>query len=482
MNSTLRDTFAEFLHVSCGDVIRDLAEALQTPLQIVDPNGEVLLATDDVDLPEEEAAGTGWTRDWAVIEANGEILGNLMAATGDTRFQPLLFSLAGQIGRFFAAEHDLDKMTDQVSQSYDEINLLYRFSHALQPDDSFSATARKLLEETAELLEQRLLILCQPDNDHVEWTAGPGAQFPEKMHWLTDSRDALESIHVEFNRRWRGKRATSASRHPGSIDTPRGRVHYVISPVLVQATVTGYVGIFRTDEELPIETGELRLLECLVEELSNVATTRQLYQELREMLFSTVKSLVAAIDAKDQYTRGHSERVYGLSVRIGERIGLSADEMQTLSWAALLHDIGKIAITGKILNKPGRLTEEEFGEVKMHPERGCKVLEPIPQLRDTLSAIRHHHERFDGGGYPDGLKGEEIPLLARILSIADTFDAMYSSRAYRRALPQEAVLKEIHDCAGTQFDPRLAEVFLQLAAEGKIDDIHPSEDVDEKAA
>jgi response regulator RpfG family c-di-GMP phosphodiesterase len=362
-------------------------------------------------------------------------------------------------------------MTGQLSQSYDEINLLYRFSHVLRPDESFAKAAHRLLEETADLLEQRLLIFCQPDEDHIEWSAGSRSGFPDVLHWLTGNWDALEAIQTEFTRKLRGRESRNSARHASVVQGPDGPVHYVICPVRVRSEMTGYVGVFRVEGELPIETGELRLLEALAEELSNVATTRQLYQELREMLFNTVRSLVAAIDAKDVYTRGHSERVYLYSMKIGEHMGLSADDMQILSWASMLHDVGKIGISGEILNKPAKLTEEEFAEIKTHPAKGCLVLAPIPQLAATIPAIRHHHERYDGRGYPDGLSGEAIPLIARVIAVADTFDAIYSSRAYRAARSLDWAVEEIRRCSGTQFDPDVAAAFLELLEGGALDEI-----------
>jgi hypothetical protein len=383
--------------------------------------------------------------------------------------KPLLESLAAHLSEQFAAERDLDQMTDQLSHSYEEINLLYRFSHVLRPDEDFAATARKLLEETADLLEQRLLVLCQPEADRLEWRAGSGCAFPDLLDWLAVSRSALNAIHDEITRRWTDGDVANAFRHTGTVSSPGTQIHYIVSPVRVRSRVTGYVGFFRPDDEAPPETGELRLLECLAEELSTAATTRNLYQELREMLFSTVRSLVAAIDAKDEYTRGHSERVYQISSLIGQDLGLPPDDMQALTWASLLHDIGKIAIQGNILNKPGKLTVEEFNEVKSHPVRGCRVLEPIPQLQTSLPGIRHHHERHDGSGYPDGLRGDAIPLIARIISVADAFDAMFSSRSYRKAQTQEWAIEEIRTCAGTQFDPHVVESFLRLVERGALE-------------
>jgi HD-GYP domain-containing protein (c-di-GMP phosphodiesterase class II) len=286
---------------------------------------------------------------------------------------------------------------------------------------------------------------------------------------MVSNQAILETVHAEIASTLR-EEAGVRTRVPGSIPSPHGNVDYVLVPVSVRSEPAGYAAIFRSEGEPPIETTELRFLECLAAELGNTATAHELQLELSRLLFNVVQSLVAAIEAKDRYTRGHSQRVYRLAVRIGQRLRLSEDDLQTLAWAALLHDIGKIAIDGQILNKIEKLSDAEFAAIKSHPERGCRVLEPIPQLHRVLPGIRHHHERWDGRGYPDGLRGEAIPLLARIVAVADTYDAIVSKRAYRPAGTLSYALDEIRAGAGTQFDPVVAQAMLELAVEGRLPD------------
>jgi response regulator RpfG family c-di-GMP phosphodiesterase len=188
---------------------------------------------------------------------------------------------------------------------------------------------------------------------------------------------------------------------------------------------------------------------------------------INQMYIRSIDALIKALEAKDFYTRGHSQRVTMYSVAIGKAMGLPGEQVDLLRQAAVLHDLGKIGVREAVLNKPGRLTEEEFKEITLHPEVAVKILEPIPYFKPLLPAILHHHERFDGKGYPGRLAGDSIPLDSRIMAIADTFDAMTSTRAYRSALSLEAANTEILRCSGTQFDPDIVPVFM--AVQGKIE-------------
>ena len=187
--------------------------------------------------------------------------------------------------------------------------------------------------------------------------------------------------------------------------------------------------------------------------------------DLEQFIINMVKSLVFAIEAKDMYTRGHSERVSRYSMLMGNRLGMDEKDYNDLKWASILHDIGKIGIPESILNKPDRLTDAEFDIIKGHPEKGGEILKPVEQLAGSLPGIIHHHERYDGKGYPQGLKGEEIPLSARIIAVADTFDAINSTRAYRKSRGQEKALTIIEEVAGSQLDSYMVEIFKKVYEE-----------------
>jgi putative nucleotidyltransferase with HDIG domain len=191
-------------------------------------------------------------------------------------------------------------------------------------------------------------------------------------------------------------------------------------------------------------------------------------RENHELFINSIRALAAAIDAKDPYTRGHSERVARYSSQVAKEMGLSAEDVRRVRLSALLHDVGKIGIDDRILRKPTALTEEEFEIMKSHPVKGAAIMEAIPQLRDVIPGMKYHHERWEGGGYPDGLAGEEIPLQGRIVSVADTFDAMTTTRPYQRAMDIRFVFQRLRDLAGNRFDPSVVEALIHSYEKGDL--------------
>ncbi|MBO5179074.1 MAG: HD-GYP domain-containing protein [Clostridia bacterium] len=191
------------------------------------------------------------------------------------------------------------------------------------------------------------------------------------------------------------------------------------------------------------------------------------YTELKEAYRGTVESLRYAVDAKDSYTKNHSDRVAYYSTLIGQKIGLSEQELEILHDGALFHDIGKIGIPDAILQKPGKLTDDEYDDIKNHPSIGAKILAPAKIFNDIIPIVKHHHERYDGRGYPSSLKEDEIPLFARIVGIADAFDAMTSDRSYRPRFTLIKALDELENGKGTQFDANLVDAFILAIKENK---------------
>ena len=226
---------------------------------------------------------------------------------------------------------------------------------------------------------------------------------------------------------------------------------------------------------------EISFFVALAHDVSMAIKNAQLFNELlaelegkKQLFLNITKALAAAIDAKDHYTHGHTSRVTNVSLEIAQKLAeknksaFNTKIFEDIHISSLLHDIGKIGIPESILNKQGPLTKEEFEVIKTHPNIGVAILQPIYELNAAILGVRHHHERYDGTGYTEGLKGEEIPLIASIIAVADAFDAMISDRPYRKGITKEHAVEEIVRESGRQFDPQVASVFFELSKEGKI--------------
>ena len=235
------------------------------------------------------------------------------------------------------------------------------------------------------------------------------------------------------------------------------------------------IGVLSVSDKLSgeaFEENDLHMLVTLASQIAITINNAQLYEDLEASYLSAVRALANSLDAKDAYTHGHSERVAQYSLEIGKKMRLDPDTLKTLHIGALLHDIGKIGISEAIINKGSRLTDEEYELIKTHPVRGASIIEPAKFLKSKVPLIKYHHERYDGAGYPEGLAGDNIPLMARIVCVADSYDAMTSKRAYRDPIPRESAVKELVKCSGTHFDSRIVATFIEiLNDEAKVKEI-----------
>lgn len=248
-------------------------------------------------------------------------------------------------------------------------------------------------------------------------------------------------------------------------------------PDIVKILVTGHSNIDILVEAInechlfqyvlkPFDPDQLcMIVESGIKKYELASSKTQILCDLSELFYKTIKSIAFALDAKDKYTHGHSMRVTLYSLALAKNLNLPDELLEEIETTGLLHDIGKIAIPENILLKPGKLTPEEFDVIKTHPELGEKLVFGIEKLKLVSNWLKSHHERYDGNGYPDGLVGESIPISSRIIAIADTYDAMTSDRSYRAALPHEVAIDEIKRCMGSQFDPKLAELFISIGDE-----------------
>ncbi len=245
-------------------------------------------------------------------------------------------------------------------------------------------------------------------------------------------------------------------------------------PLKIRNRVFGVLIAVTTGSPTAFSEKELYYMTFMIQQAAYLVENHALHENIYENLVSTLSALVKTVEARDAYTKAHSARVKDTAIILAEDYGCSREELAVLDFAGRLHDIGKIGIRDDILLKPGRLTDEEYEKIKAHPLIGESIISQLGLWEKEKKIVRHHHERYDGTGYPDGLKGEEIPLLARILSVADAYDAMMSDRAYRSEMPEKEILKIIKDGRGGQFDPRVVDLFLSLCARDRFKQIYDS--------
>lgn len=240
----------------------------------------------------------------------------------------------------------------------------------------------------------------------------------------------------------------------------------MVFPLEGKTDMLGILNINRVNIDECFTENDMRKSSIFTSQIAMAVENARLFKEISSLYLSTIKSLANAVDAKDHYTQSHSECVTKISVSIAEEMGLPPRQIQRLQLAAQIHDIGKIGVHDYVLNKTEKLTTDEWEEIKSHPLKGAQILEPLSFLNDIVDAIKQHHEKFNGTGYPSGLKGEAICMEARIIAVADTYDAMTSDRPYRKALTKEQAVAELKKCTNTQFDPEVAGAFLRVLEKG----------------
>ncbi|TVQ31595.1 MAG: HD-GYP domain-containing protein [Phycisphaeraceae bacterium] len=359
-------------------------------------------------------------------------------------------------------EETLSGFSRQLTEAYEELNLLYKLGQSMNELAQPAKFVHLLCEELHATLSFKWIAARFADEDRdARHVAGqtvivgekccPENEFLDTVDELMARIDGPQAMVVNLdklhNASKAGDSASTVLVHPMMRD---GR--------LIGALIAGEKqGV---DDE--ISSVDIKLLDGAGQYLNILLQNAALYDDQQSMFLGTLEALSASIDAKDRYTCGHSERVAHLAMMLARDMGFDETEVERIRIAGLVHDVGKIGVPETVLCKPGRLTDEEFVLIKAHPEIGHRILKDIPQLADVLPAVLHHHERWDGQGYPHRLAAKNTPLYARIIGLADSFDAMSSTRTYRSAMPRAQVLAEIERCAGTQFDPELAPRFVKL--------------------
>lgn len=250
---------------------------------------------------------------------------------------------------------------------------------------------------------------------------------------------------------------------------------FVSVPIIFRGEALGVLHVCDRKTEEPFTKNDVSFAMNIARIGAIALNDTRLYEQLHSNYLKTITALALAVDARDSYTKHHSEHVSGYSVAVAQRLKCSKQQIELIQRSALLHDIGKIGVKDAILLKNGGLTPDEIEQIKLHPAKGEEIVEALPFLKETALLIRHHHEKYDGSGYPDGIKGDNIELGARILAVADSYDAMTTNRPYRNALSAEEALLRLEQGKGNQFDPKIVECFEEIIKEGFNPDSQSSE-------
>ena len=361
--------------------------------------------------------------------------------------------------------------TDELKKSKDQLAILYRISQAISSTLDIKDILKMILKFSVKISGANRGSVMLLDEKKNIFSIKAAYNLSEKMireitftkdentiGWVVKNKKPLYIRNLEKDKRFSKKEAINYK-----------IIQLLMVPIIIDGEVKGVINLDNIGK-IRFSRDIINLLRSFSEQAAVALHNAQLYQKIQDSYFEIVKALAQAIEAKDPYTHGHSARVMEYSLQIAQKLNLSEEEIKSLKYAAILHDIGKIGVRGYILNNPNGLTIEEYEEVKKHPAIGENIIQPIELLQPIRPLIRHHHEWYNGKGYPDGLSGENIPLGARILTVADAYDAMRSDRPYRKALSEEKAIQELKDGSGRQFDPQIVEVFLEILKQNLSED------------
>lgn len=355
---------------------------------------------------------------------------------------------------------EIDGLTRELSGRYEELNLVYGLETRTRALRDGTAAIETMLHDFADALNVDLAIFMVPGASGAVHALRSGCTFPNLDLVLT----AIASHLFHF---------VSCSRKPlilNEIGDPSREYLFfnlpyrvLVCPVDENGRVGAALALVRSEDSPFFSNGDRNLAMAIAAQVAMVLGNQHMISAAERFGDQLAEALVRAIEAKDPYTSGHSERVREFALGIGKATGMLSHDLRDVGWGALLHDVGKLGIPDRILCKAGRLSEEEYTLVRTHPERGHDILRHVEHLgRNALDAARFHHERYDGSGYPHGLRGMQIPIHARVTAVADTYDAITSSRAYRSSNTHERALQILAEAAGTQLDPQVVQTFSRI--------------------
>ena len=356
----------------------------------------------------------------------------------------------------------IEKLNEKLNRKIQELSKLYHISESLSHITDEEKLFQQVVEVAAEVTQTERAYLLFRDGDSGEFfiktakSPGISTLIPEETH--VDGPALRTLVRIQ-------KPITSTGDQVLHIvlgDEVFGLSSFLLAPLTVKRELFGAVIVSSDDHLREFSKDDELILMDLCRKMTLSLENSMLYHTLYMHVINTLQSLVASVEAKDAYTERHSHRVTQMAKKVALYMGCTAGEIDALEFAGLLHDIGKIGVRDMVLQKTTRLTDDEWKEIRRHPEIGESIVRPLKLFPLEASIIRHHHERWDGKGYPDGLQGEECPFLARIIAVADSFDAMVSNRPYRSRKPAQVAIEELKRCRATQFDPQVVDAFVAV--------------------
>lgn len=358
----------------------------------------------------------------------------------------------------------LKQLNKELIQRIDEVNTLNRVMEDFESTDSSYNIFNKVVTLGVEELKADQVffhIYSEQDNSLVHVASQHSSQtaLTGNILFESDISDQVKTFIVEVITT--DNKPCLVSSESSKKALPKEVVSFMAVPLKIREKTFGVASAFIFQENKSFTEKDIYYMSFITQKAASAIENIALYENIYDNLFATLYAFVAALEVRDAYTRQHSTRVAKLAHLIGKAMECSEEELDVIHFAGRLHDIGKIGIRDDILLKPGRLTEPEYEKIKEHPAIGADIIGKLGLWEREQEIIRYHHERFDGKGYPDGLSGDKIPKLARILSVADAFDAMASDRAYRKKMEKSKVVNIIIECSGSQFDPEVVGAFLK---------------------
>lgn len=427
-------------------IIEQIMSLINTPVFIQDLEGMTLLGGIDQALPFRYP-----------VEIENRTIGWVYGGEQSSVLASLLSCLANQ-------ELEKKSLGREALEKYKEITLLYDLSEKLTASLDPAEVAQLVIDEAKRLIEadNTSVMLVNEENSMLEVIASSGKELHPGEGLKTGAGIAGSVLLTG--------RAEIINDIPSDLRYVHGAIRVsslMCAPLKIKDRVIGVIYI-SSEDPVQYTAEDLKLLSAIAFQAAADIENARLYDSLKETFLTTVYTLAETIEKRDPYTGGHTKRVMNYSIAIGKVLGLSEVEIGKLELAAVLHDIGKIGIKDCILLKKRKLTAPEFDEIKMHTIYAEEILNHIKHLRDIIPGVKYHHERYDGTGYPEKLRGDNIDIIARIIAVADAFDAMTTDRPYRKGLSLQMAFKELRINAGTQFDPEVVKAFFAAYEKDKL--------------